>query len=501
MSTPATEATSSIRVSILICTYNRSNLLANCLASVAGQMDGYENSTEVIVVDNNCVDDTSSLLTRYASEHSWFRAVREERQGLSHARNRGALEARGEYLCYLDDDAKAGPDYVRNLHAVIDKHRPDIFGGPVYPYYTTRKPAWFQDSFEIRRHADSSGFAQCSISGGNFVIRATLLRELGMFSPELGMVGSKVRLGEERAVLEMYRRGRAKSDQRVYYSLECFILHHVPPQKMKARYFLKRGFQAGRANVMAKKEPLRNVPHLVRKFGRTFFLETVLRKPPRNGKQESLVMGLQRSALMLGKLTKHAENAWDRVPPLFRAGVRRAKRAVEMESGRAVLVLCDPQDRSEDVEHIRAALRRASLEWEERRSIVRSDCYWALVTPWGTEVARCLVDDRQGNNQILAGEVCDAVRMFYAESKPILAPCTGLALAVTALSGVIEEARLARSRQLESGLTLFPGARIVTTSQSLLDADRGEIERILASALQHLRGLQGNVEDDVLSSS
>ena len=292
-------------LSIIVCTYNRAQLLQMCLDSLVPQMARFAATTEVVVVDNNSGDGTPALLRAYAAAHPWLVAERESRQGLSHARNRGAQRARGAHLCFLDDDGKAGPAYLENLHRVIRDEHPDIFGGPVYPYYTSRKPAWFKDEFEIRKHAARSGYCNCAISGGNFVIRADLLRELGMFSPDLGMVGRRVRLGEERAVLERYRASRDPGSQRVYYCLDCFILHHVPPHKMTRWYMVKRGFQAGRANVVAKNE--RFHPQLVRKLTRTFIVDALGQALSRERETERFVLAMQRCALLAGKLEKHLE--------------------------------------------------------------------------------------------------------------------------------------------------------------------------------------------------
>lgn len=294
-----------IDLSIVVCTFDRAHLLRACLDSLLPQMDRFTHNTEVIVVDNNSTDDTPALLRDYAKARPWMVCERETRQGLSHARNRGAERARGTYLCFLDDDGKAGAEYLENLHRVIREHRPDIFGGPVYPYYTSPKPAWFRDEFEIRKHAQRSGFCNCAISGGNFVIRKALLYELGMFSPDLGMVGNRVRLGEERAVLERYRGTREADCQRVYYCLECYILHHVPAHKMTRWYLLKRGFQAGRANVVAKNE--RFHPWLLRKFARTLVFDAIGRSFSRKREEADVVFALQRTALLAGKLEKHIE--------------------------------------------------------------------------------------------------------------------------------------------------------------------------------------------------
>lgn len=208
---------------------------------------------EVIVVDNNSVDGTAELASRYSRRHRNFRYVFEKNQGLSHARNRGYSESKGEYLAYLDDDAKAPPEYLSTALEVIRSHDPDIFGGPVYPYYTETKPRWFKDEYEIRQHSSTSGFSKtCGISGSNYIIKKKLLKQLGLFDVRLGMTGYKLWYGEERKVVETYRKVTPTSKQRVYYALECYVLHHVPRRKMRMRYMLLRYYEGGRMNVLVK---------------------------------------------------------------------------------------------------------------------------------------------------------------------------------------------------------------------------------------------------------
>ncbi len=244
-------------LSVIVCTYNRSRLLEKCLSSVVMQETPPGRRYEMIVVDNNSTDDTAAVVQRIANDHKHVLYVQEENQGLSYARNKGAEFACGEYLTYLDDDSMAPEGYLKNLFQVIDEHRPDILGGPIFPYYDSPRPRWFKDRYEIRKFAECSGFSTtCRVSGGNFTIRRELLFQLGCFDVNLGMKGNQIGLGEERAVLEDYRRRVPVEFQKVYYSIDCSVLHYVPPYKMKRNYMLKRSYQVGRvAARLKKKEP------------------------------------------------------------------------------------------------------------------------------------------------------------------------------------------------------------------------------------------------------
>lgn len=212
---------------------------------------------EIIVVNNNCSDHTDEVVCEFSRNHANVRSVREDHQGLSHARNRGCDEAKGLYLGYVDDDAKVPGSFVQDVIADLSKYDPDIYGGPVYPFYKHTKPPWFKDAYEIRKFTDKSGFSEtCRVSGGNFFIKKDLLMKLGRFDVTLGMKGNKIGLGEERALLDRYRKVTPKSEQKVYYSLEAFIWHYVPPEKMSRRYMIRRFFEIGRTSTRIKsKEP------------------------------------------------------------------------------------------------------------------------------------------------------------------------------------------------------------------------------------------------------
>ena len=91
-------------ISVVICTRDRSNLLARCLASV-GTIE-YP-TFEVIVVDNAPSDETTREAVRGRARY-----VREERAGLDWARNRGLREATYDIIAFTDDDVIVDPGWL-----------------------------------------------------------------------------------------------------------------------------------------------------------------------------------------------------------------------------------------------------------------------------------------------------------------------------------------------------------------------------------------------------
>jgi glycosyltransferase involved in cell wall biosynthesis len=103
-------------VSVIVPTRNRSRLLTAALRSVLQQRDV---DLEVIVVDEGSSDDTPAILAAAAHDDPRVRTIRHDiNRGVSTARNRGAAEACGEWVAFIDDDDLWAPDKLaRQLHA------------------------------------------------------------------------------------------------------------------------------------------------------------------------------------------------------------------------------------------------------------------------------------------------------------------------------------------------------------------------------------------------
>lgn len=97
-------------VSIIIPVYQAEQNLARCLESAFSQTYG---NIEVIAVDDGSTDGSSDILAQFEMrEPARLRVIRQENAGAAAARNRGVSEARGRWLCFLDDDDWLDPDFV-----------------------------------------------------------------------------------------------------------------------------------------------------------------------------------------------------------------------------------------------------------------------------------------------------------------------------------------------------------------------------------------------------
>jgi glycosyltransferase involved in cell wall biosynthesis len=68
---------------------------------------------EIIVVDNNSTDNTFNIVKEFKKNSKVpVKYVKEEKQGLSHARNRGIRESKGRHIAFIDDDALADCNWI-----------------------------------------------------------------------------------------------------------------------------------------------------------------------------------------------------------------------------------------------------------------------------------------------------------------------------------------------------------------------------------------------------
>ncbi len=234
-----------LELSVVIPTYNRSDLLAIALKSLCEQTSDRA-LYEIIIVDNNSTDDTRAVAAQFESFGN-VRYILETEQGHSAARNRGWREARAPYVGYVDDDCKIPSGWVDAAIEIIHTVKPLCFGGPYLAFYLNEKPKWFKDSYGSHVQADRAGYltrADQYLSGGNIIFRRATLAALGGFSTDFGMVGKKIGYGDE---TELLVRLRATYDLgTLYFSPDVFVYHLVRPEKMKWRWILKNNWASGR---------------------------------------------------------------------------------------------------------------------------------------------------------------------------------------------------------------------------------------------------------------
>jgi glucosyl-dolichyl phosphate glucuronosyltransferase len=237
--------TESLLMSVVLCTYNRRDLMAAALRSLCEQTLA-PSSYEIIVVDNNSTDGTRQYVTEFCRLYPHVRYCFEPQQGLAHGRNSGYQAAQGLYVAYIDDDCTVPREWLAVAHTVVVKIAPALFGGPYRPFYNSLKPNWYRDEYgtydggPVARALDQYEY----LSGTNLFIRRSLLEQLGGFHTEIGMTGNRLGYGEETAFQRQVR--QEHHNAMIYYEPRLTVFHLVRSEKMQLSWCAKQMFVSGR---------------------------------------------------------------------------------------------------------------------------------------------------------------------------------------------------------------------------------------------------------------
>src|SRR5476649_902045 len=134
-----------MKISIIIPTHNRSDLLKNVIESVLELTD--ETEFEFVIVDNNSTDDTKAVAESFGGHAKY---VFEKCTSFTKARSTGAENATGDILLYLDDDVVVNPGALKNIVKIFSEY-PDcgVIAGKILPRYLEQPPKWALDCQEI----------------------------------------------------------------------------------------------------------------------------------------------------------------------------------------------------------------------------------------------------------------------------------------------------------------------------------------------------------------
>ncbi len=173
------------RVSVVICSYNGSSTLEQCLASLRNlDYPDYE----VILVDDGSTDDTPSIAARFAE----VRTIRQTNMGLSVARNVGLAAATGTIVAYTDSDCFVDPDWLGLLIRQFAKTGAAAAGGP----NLTPRDGWLAECVAAApgqpTHVLINDEEAEHIPGCNMAFRVDILKAIGGFDPTYRRAGDDV---------------------------------------------------------------------------------------------------------------------------------------------------------------------------------------------------------------------------------------------------------------------------------------------------------------------
>lgn len=238
--------TKRIRLTIVICTFNRAEVLAITLKTVSQATSLFE-GLEIVIVDNKSTDHTKSIINSYRNSDQRIHYCTEGRQGLSFARNAGAMISQGEIILYLDDDAKLNTTNITEIFETIESNEFSLFTGVWKAWHLKEPPKWLPYStgnYQLKGPNRIREIGDDYITGLIMVINKAKLMEIGGFPTHLGMTGNKVAYGEETWVENEFK----KRGWKVGINPNIVIDHLVGEHKYKLSWHLKAAMAKGFAD-------------------------------------------------------------------------------------------------------------------------------------------------------------------------------------------------------------------------------------------------------------
>jgi glucosyl-dolichyl phosphate glucuronosyltransferase len=244
--------------SVIVPTRDRSPLLGKALTSVAIQIAETGINCELITVDNSSTDDTRAVVEGLIKQFMSvpIRYIYEPVPGLLSCRHRGALEAKGDVLAFIDDDVETGDNWLAALAEVFSDQTVQLCGGKNVPVYESPPPEWMQD-FWFQPPYGGRGCIELSllemgerpldidatyIFGLNFAIRKKALFDLGGFHPDALPEHLQHLRGDGETGLSQKANAIG---YRAVYQPGVDVHHFVPMFRMTPHYLQKRHFRQG----------------------------------------------------------------------------------------------------------------------------------------------------------------------------------------------------------------------------------------------------------------
>ncbi len=239
---------STIRISAIICTFNRAEYLRKAIRSLL-QQSLSKDDYEIIVVDNASIDRTHDVVHEELVNVQHMQYLYDPIKGLNQARNTGWQHAHGEYVAYLDDDAVAGEEWLEKILGVFEavEPQPGCVGGKIEAIWEVARPTWLTDRMLlylaiIDWHNKPGPLANPQfLAGANLAFPKRVIEDVGGFQSGIDRVGSNL-LSNGDILIE---RQIHKLGYSCFYHPEIAVKHHITAARATQRWMISRFYWQG----------------------------------------------------------------------------------------------------------------------------------------------------------------------------------------------------------------------------------------------------------------
>lgn len=240
-------------ISVIICCYNSGNKLVATLHHLAKQQSLPGISFELIIVDNNCTDNTIILASAiWSSLNTPFllTIVQQILPGLNYARGMGIKTAHYDYIVLCDDDNWLRDDYLLKIYRLFEA-MPEVglIGGVGEAVMETAAPGWFIEldgfGYAIGTEGRKTGFV-ASVYGAGMGIRKSVFTQIinDKFSFLLSdRKGRHLSSGGDTEICLLL----ANAGHKIYLDTSLIFKHFLSSNRLEWSYYLRLRRSFGKA--------------------------------------------------------------------------------------------------------------------------------------------------------------------------------------------------------------------------------------------------------------
>jgi glycosyltransferase involved in cell wall biosynthesis len=257
---------------VLICTYNRVDLLGKTLSSLNAAERPSNWQVDILVIANACTDATHDFLDDYQRANDGRLALRwlaEPTPGKSNALNTAMPLVEAEVVAFVDDDHRVDPTYLAEICRAAEAYpEADLFCGRILPDWDGTEPAWVHDNgpyrvyplpvprFDLGPEPQVLNINIAIPGGGNLFLRQPWLGKVGRFATDFGPVGHNLGGAED---LEWVIRA-LHLGARLQYVPSVVQHHYVDGARLTLPYLMQKAFVRSASTVRLDKSQSGGVP-------------------------------------------------------------------------------------------------------------------------------------------------------------------------------------------------------------------------------------------------
>jgi len=173
-----------MKVSVIVCTYNRAGLLKSCIDSI---LSNTYPDFDLMIVDQSENDESKNSVNEYERDDNRIKYLRSEK-GKSRALNLGIKKTKGEIIALTDDDCIVPRDWIEKI-VLVFRLFPDaaiIFGDLIAREHDSSKE-FIPEYYSMNKKFSGVLSMKKGIGkGANMVIKKSVFEKVGCFDENLG---------------------------------------------------------------------------------------------------------------------------------------------------------------------------------------------------------------------------------------------------------------------------------------------------------------------------